>query len=147
MLSDLHLEDCLCIYFIFILFRVHLLRRVRVGSFNSPLTMAVTWSLPVPMRFLTSQTKVVLTASSTFSTFSSFCVICTVSGISPDILQGHEHISMRNKKSVWLSAQGEHWDRCTFTETCCIVQCHQIPLILIGSAKPISFPLPQKPIH
>lgn len=60
-------------------------------SFNSPLTMAVTWSLPTPIRFLTSQTKVVFTASSTFSTFSSLPLICTVSGISPERLQGHEH--------------------------------------------------------
>lgn len=67
-------------------------------SFNSPLTKTVTWSLPVPMRFLTSQTKVVLTVSSTFSTLSTLSVICTVSGISPDILQGHEHMGMRKKK-------------------------------------------------
>ena len=63
-------------------------------SFNSPLTMTVTWSLPTPIRFLTSQTKVVFTASSTFSTFSSLPLICTVSGISPERLQRHEHIGM-----------------------------------------------------
>lgn len=63
-------------------------------SFYSPLTMAVTWSLPTPIRFLTSQTKVVFTASSTFSTFSSLPLICTVSGISPERLQGHKHIGM-----------------------------------------------------
>lgn len=48
---------------------------------------------------------------------------------------------------AWLWAQCEHYNRCTFTEMCCIVQGHQIPLILIGSVKPISFPLPQKEIH
>lgn len=58
------------------------------GTYHSPLTRAVTWSLPVPMRFRTSQTNVVLTASSTFRTFSSFPEITTVSGFSPDILQG-----------------------------------------------------------
>lgn len=62
--------------------------KVYLGAYHSPLTKAVTWSLPVPIRFLTSQTNVVLTASSTFSTFRSLPVTCTVSGISPVILQG-----------------------------------------------------------
>lgn len=109
-------------------------------SFNSPLTMAVTWSLPIPMRFLTSQTKVVLTASSTFSIFSSLPVTCTVSAISPDILQGHKRIDVRKTKRG--SPKKKWWWQTYF-----IVQCHQIPLILMDTAKPVSFLLPQKAIH
>lgn len=63
----------------------------RVGRFlgsDSPLTMGVIWSLPIPIWFLTSQTKVVLTESSTFSTLSSCSFFSTVSGKTPDILQG-----------------------------------------------------------
>lgn len=63
----------------------------RVGRFlgsDSPLTMGVIWSLPIPIWFLTSQTKVVLTESSTFSTLSSCSFLSTVSGKTPDILQG-----------------------------------------------------------
>ena len=40
---------------------------------------------------------------------------------------------------VWLWAQWKHLHGCTFTEMCCIVQCHQI---LISG-----LPLPQKAVH
>lgn len=46
------------------------------------------WSLPVPMRLVTSQTKVWLTESSTFNTLSSCSFFSTVSGKTPDILRG-----------------------------------------------------------
>lgn len=89
-------------------------------SVHSPLTMAVTWSLPVPMRFLTSQTKVVLTASSTFSIFSTLSAICTVSGSSPDMLQEHRdgkhitfiltdgHCKANQHRPIWQSII-THW--------------------------------------
>lgn len=123
--------------------------------FNSPLIVAVTWSLLMPMLFLTSQTKVVLTLSSTFSTLSSLPEICTESGTSPDMLRGHEHI-WRKKKRERDKQKEMGFVICVTTGTMsiwldvhllkCVVLCNQQnSVILIGSAKPISFP--KKEIH
>lgn len=110
-------------------FSVHMLWCV---SFNSPLIIAVTWSLLMPMLFLTSQTKVVLTLSSTFSTLSSLPEICTVSGMSPDMLWGHEHIGRRTNREKWGLSFGWLWAQWAFRQMyiyknvlyCAIIKLH-----------------------
>lgn len=121
LLSDLHLERHLVIYLF-----VYMCCTCVCGFFfffcvvlSSPLTKIATCSLLVPMRFLTSQTKVVLTASSTFSTFRSLSVICTVSGIAPDILQGRQNVyheigeKDKIKERLDCGFRAEQLDRCT----------------------------------
>lgn len=114
------------------------------ASLNSPLTRTATCSRTVPMRFTTSQTKVVLTVSSTFGTLSTLSVCRTVAGRSPVKLEEHEHILMWEKKKGEKARKKINLTLCTerrtFTEMCCIVQCHHIQLILISGAKPISSP-------
>lgn len=53
---------------------------------DSPMTRVVIWLLLVPCLFLTSQMKVVLTASSTFFTISLLSFTVTASGSEPDAL-------------------------------------------------------------
>lgn len=62
------------------------------GRTDSPMTTVVIWLLLVPCLFLTSQTKVVLTALSTFFTVSLLSSTITVSGSDPDILDRKERI-------------------------------------------------------
>lgn len=62
------------------------------GQMDSPTTNVVIWLLLAPCLFLTSQTKVVLTALSTFFTISLLSSTVTVSGSDPDNLDGKERI-------------------------------------------------------
>ena len=94
------------------------------GGSDPPLTRAVTCSLPVPRRFLTSQMKVVLTASSTFSTVSLFSLRTTVSGISPVRLQWHKGTGIKRGAREGTVAEGDAAELLNFTtrrESLCLL--------------------------
>lgn len=95
------------------------------GRTDLPMTKVVIRSLLAPCLFLTSQTKVVLTALSTFFTVSLLSSTDTVSGSDPDILDRKERIFSdlaRDKEMIeqkkneagltrsrWLSVRGWPW--------------------------------------
>lgn len=148
-LSKCNLASILRTIYLFIyLFVVHVLCCVLfLCPSNSPLTMAVTWSLLVPMRFLTSQTKVVLTASSTFSTFSSLPVICTVSGSSPDILQRHKYICHEMEEKQEKKKRNENEivaSLASSTVRACRQSVHLQKCDVLCDVIKLSFLLPQK---
>ena len=66
------------------------LESVFSGSIDSPMTKGVSWCLPAPCLFLTSQMKVELTAPSTFLTVSLLSSTTTVSGKEPEALERTE---------------------------------------------------------
>lgn len=74
---------------------------------DSPMTIVVIWCLLAPCLFLTSQMKVVLTASSTFLTVSLLPSTITLSGKAPDALERRKQKRKKGRKEEWSG--GVRW--------------------------------------